>query len=386
MSLSRYLRRVSLSLIVGAALGSSVALAGPIEITPVVVEGKLAPYSRVKKHGRLWYPASVVGYHRGIQFAYDYATKKLYANGVETYIQSVVVDQVVYVNMTPRITQQDMRPGMSDLEARRAQLDAYDSVSPHFEGRTDALFMSENVPFHAHPWVEGSVDRNAPIINLDPTHEEPLAPHMRPGARPPEAPPAQLPNRLPGPGAASVATDGNGTVQVVAPDGTQGPVETVQVVAPDSASLRPTTGGPSATAATDVNGLQPIPKEPEARPDTSAFSSSGKLQASSSQNSVFKVEVMSGTWQVSADNLLRLKLTQSNISKVAQSNLGTFAVRCADGSRVEASRTRSFLPDGTLAPGSLREGELVFRLSENQRPRALELEGALGLSVPLHQM
>ena len=52
----------------------------------------------------------------------------------------------------------------------------------------------------------------------------------------------------------------------------------------------------------------------------------------------------------------------------------------------EASRTRSYLPDGTLAPGSLREGELVFRLTDEQKPQALELEGALGLSVPLHQM
>ena len=85
-------------------------MAGPIEITPVVVKGELAPYSRVKKHGRIWYPASVVGHHRGINFAYDYATQKLYANGVETYIESVVVDRVVYLDISPEVTQQGMRP------------------------------------------------------------------------------------------------------------------------------------------------------------------------------------------------------------------------------------------------------------------------------------
>jgi hypothetical protein len=101
---------------------------------------------------------------------------------------------------------------------------------------------------------------------------------------------------------------------------------------------------------------------------------------------VFEVAVVGGDWQLGSDNLLKLKLTQTNISKVAQSNLGSFAVRCADGTRVEASRTRSYLPDGTLAPGSLREGELVFRLVGDQKPQALELEGALGLRIPLRQM
>jgi hypothetical protein len=380
MSASRYLKRFCLSLATAAFFCGSIAVAGPIEITPVVVKGELAPYSRVKKHGRLWYPASVVGYHRGINFSYDYATHKLFADGVETYIESVVVDRVVYLDITPQVTQQGMRPGMDSLAARQAQLKAYDGASSHLEGRTDALFMSENVPYHAHPWTQGSNDQSTPIIDLDPTQEAHMAPHMRPGARPPEAPPEKLPNRLPPPGGQQLATDTNGTVQVVAPEGIP------KQITEQGGPAVPSTGAADEPATVDPTGLQPIPKQPDVVPDTSPFTSPGELRATTSRNSVFKVDVVEGSWQMSSDRLLRLKLSQVNISKVAQSNLGTFAVRCADGTRVEASRTRSFLPDGTLAPGALREGELVFRLSSNQKPRTLELEGALGLSVPLHQM
>jgi hypothetical protein len=382
------LKRFCLSLMAGAVFCGAVALAGPMEITPVLVKGKLAPYSRVKKHNRIWYPASVVGHHRGINFSYDYATKTLFADGIETLIKSVVVDRVVYLDISPQVTADGLRPGIDSLQARRAQLRAYDGASSHLEGRSDRIFMSQNVPEHVHPWAGGSVDRS-PIIDLDPTSEAPVAPHMRPGARPPEAPPEELPNRLPQPGQQSVATENGGTVQVVAPENGAQSDPTVQVVAPEGMPRQVTEqGGPStnSTASSNTTGLQPIPKVAAPAPDTSPFNSSGKLQSTSSQNSVFKVDVMAGSWQISSDNLLRLKLSQVNISKVAQSNLGTFAVRCADGTRVEASRTRSYLPDGTLAPGSLREGELVFRLTSNQRPQALELEGALGLSVPLHQM
>ena len=224
-----------------------------------------------------------------------------------------------------------MRPGMNSLEARRAQLRALGRGQfPTWRVARTLSLCLRTCLFHAHPWVQGSVDRNSPIIDLDPTHESAVAPHMRPGARPPEAPPEELPNRLPRPGEQTVATDSNGTVQIVPPD--QMPRQIT------------TQGGPTADSSqpVDANGLQPIPRAPEVKPDTSPFTSSGKLQATSSQNSVFKVDVVEGSWQVSADNLLRLKLSQVNISKVAQSNLGTFAVRCSDGSRVEASRTRSF--------------------------------------------
>ena len=65
--MSRYLKSLTTSLLLGAVFGFSVAVAGPVEITPVVVDGKLAPYSRVKKHNTIWYPASVVGHYRGIK-------------------------------------------------------------------------------------------------------------------------------------------------------------------------------------------------------------------------------------------------------------------------------------------------------------------------------
>jgi hypothetical protein len=41
------------------------------------------------------------------------------------------------------------------------------------------------------------------------------------------------------------------------------------------------------------------------------------------------------------------------------------------------------MPDGTLAPGGVREGELLFRLGPTAEPSALELEGTLPLSVTL---
>lgn len=379
-----FLKRTLAGVLLASALVCPAVMAGPMEIVPLVVEGKLLPYNRVKKYNTIWYPASVVGYRRGMNFSYDYATRKLYVNGVETYIKALVVDDTVYVNMTPEVTQADMRPGMSTLANQEAQLKAFEGASPHMEGNFDALMMSQNTPTHEHPWMAQEVDRTAPIIDLDATGEAALAPHMRPGARPAEAAPAALPSRLPPPstGGAPV-TNEQGTVQVMPPEAhsqgmpnnvtTQGGPVNSSTVAPQSVAI-------------DKSGLQPIPVAPQAQPDTSPFSSSGHLKATSGQNSVFRVSVTGGNWNAGDDGVLHLKLSQSNLSQVAQSNLGSFAVRCADGSRVEASRTRSYLPDGTLAPGSLREGELVFRLTQGRKPRTLELEGALGLSVPLAQL
>jgi len=363
-------------------LGGSV-LAGPVEVgPPAVVDGKVAPYPRVKKHGVIWYPASVVGYHRSISFAYDPATEILYANGVETHIKALMVDNTVYVNLTPKVSQGDMRPGMTGLAARRHELEAMEQTSPHFVGRTDALLMSESVPHHSHPWSQQPGERQGPLINLDPTHEEPVAAHMRPGARPPEQPPEALPNRLPRPGEAAATSSptyerapvvqippSNGFPERVTAEG--GPTSTVQV-------------SPPTATTNDPNGLQPIPEKVVETAPVDPFSNSGPLRSAFAENSVYKVHVTKGTWEAGGrDNLLRLKVLQKNQSRVAQSNLGSFAVRCADGTRVEASRTRSYLPDGTLDPGAGREGDLVFRFEGSKHPETLELEGALPLSVPI---
>lgn len=352
------------------------ALANVVEVPPPVMEdGKLATYSRVKKNGQIWYPASVVGYHRKIKFAYDHATHTLFANGVETELETVVVDQVVYVNLTPKVSHSDMRPGMDYLAQRRAYLESTEGASPHMEGNTAALFMSENVGTHPHPWVEQPGARNGPLIDLDPTSEARLAPHMRPGARPPEAPPEALPNRLPRPGEGGSTSNSRSTVEATTNTGT---------TASSGIPARVTSeGGPSGSTG-DTSGLMPIPKAPEKAPDTNPFRNSGQIRAQLAKNSVFQVRINSGTWQVNkADRIMRVKLSQQNISRVAQSNLGSFSVRCSDGTRVEASRTRSYLPDGTLDPGGAREGNLVFRFSAAQEPKALELEGALKVSVPL---
>ncbi|HIB64777.1 MAG TPA: hypothetical protein EYO33_06625 [Phycisphaerales bacterium] len=373
----RWLRPVALSLLLALSAQASPVSVGP----PVMVNGEVAPYARVKKNGLIWYPASVVGYYRGISFAYDYANSKLYADGVETLLESVVVDRIVYVNLTPRVSHGDMRPGMNTLALRREHLKAMEGASSHLDGRTDTLFMEENVPQHVHPWAVAPGDRSGPIINLDPTGEEPVAAHMRPGARPPEKPPEALPNRLPRPGESGASS------QSTPPER----VETVQIPPAEGIPQHVTTqGGPSASttisqpAAVDPNGLQPIPEPPKETPRDVPFEHSGKLTQSSAQNSVFLVTVLGGTWTAEKKSrILKLKLNQENKSKVAQSNLGSFTVRCADGSRVEASRTRSYLPDGTLDPGGARDGELIFRFSSAQTPEVVELEGALRLTVPL---
>ena len=374
----RLLRPVALSLLLAFPAQASPVSVGP----PVMVNGKVAPYARVKKNGLIWYPASVVGYYRGISFAYDYANGKLFADGVETLIESVVVDRIVYVNLAPRVSHGDMRPGMDTLALRRQQLKAMEGASPHLDGRTDALFMEENVPDHVHPWAVAPGDRSGPIINLDPTGEEPIAAHMRPGARPPDRPPEALPGRLPRPGETTTNSQAS----------TEERVETVRIPPADESipDHVTTQGGPTASstitqpAAVDSNGLQPIPEAPKQTPTRKPFDHSGKLSRSTGENSVFLVTVMGGSWSAESNNrILKLKLNQENRSKVAQSNLGSFTVRCADGTRVEASRTRSYLPDGTLDPGGARDGELIFRFSSAQTPQLVELEGALRLTVPL---
>lgn len=372
-------RPIAFTVFLSLAAGASPVVIEP----PALVKGKPAPYSRVKKNGSIWYPAAVVGHYRQIVFSYDYANHKLFADGVETLIESVVVDRVVYVNLAPKVSQGDMRPGMNSLALRRAHLKSMENTSSHMQGNTDALFMSENVPTHAHPWTSSPGDRNGPIINLDPTSEEHVAAHLRPGARPPQQAPEQLPNRLPRPGENTAAEQ----------TASQQPVETVQIPPSEGIPRHVTSqGGPSQThdsgvtvsTTTDATGLQPIPKDTTPKPEAKPFDSSGRLGQTSGQNSVFLVQVTGGVWQVESNNrILKLKLNQKNRSQVAQSNLGSFTVRCSDGTRVEASRTRSYLPDGTLDPGGEREGELVFRLSSAQNPEVVELEGALRLSVPL---
>lgn len=356
------------SLLVGL---SAPILAVPVDVgPPVIVEGQLLPYARVKKDGLIWYPATVVGYQRGISFAYDHGSRTLFANGVETQIAALVVDNVVYVNLTPKVTQQEMRPGMNTLELRQDQLRQMESASPHLEGHTDAVLMAKDVAYHPHPWTTGPEQDEGPLIDLDPTSEEPLAPHMQPGSRPPDAPPARLPNRLPPTSGIPSSSEVTGVVEVPYSGGagSQIPVTVTSQGGPDSR---------------EVANLTPVDSTPPQR-SAAAFEAAGALRAIQAENPVFQVKVVQGDWQVnSKDKILRVKLEQLNRSRVAQSNLGSFAVRCEDGSRVEASRTRSYLPDKMLDPGSGRVGELVFRFTGTQIPQSLELEGALQLSLPL---
>lgn len=358
------------------SLSFAPVFADPVEVgPPVLVDGKIAPYSRVKKDGLIWYPASVVGYERGIHFSYDFGSRRLFANGVETQIPAVVVDDVVYVNLTPKVSQHDMRPGMNTLEMRQAELRQMEQGNYHMEGVTDSYLMSQNVPNNPHPWTGGGEVDNSPIIDLDPKGEEPLSPLMQPGARPPQAPPARLPNRLPGP------ADTETAVTVSVDSTASNPQATVETS--HGIPLTVTTQGGPETGQGAVANLSPVLPQSTVKA-VAPFENSCRLKSAQAENAVFAVKVLQGDWQVnSKDRILHVKLEQSNRSKVAQTSLGEYAVRCQDGSRVEASRTRSYLPSAPLAPGAARTGELVFRLTEKQIPQSLELEGALKLSVPL---
>ncbi len=139
-------------------------------------------------------------------------------------------------------------------------------------------------------------------------------------------------------------------------------------------------GGPEDGSLANLTPVRQVDPVKSAVP----FAVPGSLRPGQGENSVFRVKIVKGDWQVNAkDRILHVKLEQANLSKVAQANLGSFAVRCEDGSRVEASRTRSYLPESALSPGASRSGDLVFRFAVGQVPQSLELEGALQLSLPL---
>lgn len=360
-----------------------------------MVDGRPAPMPTVKKWGQYWYPASLVGFNRGIEFAYDHATNKLYADGSVLDLDTLVVDGVVYVPLQPQISNADLRPGMAMLEARRAKYDEMQAGMPEREGNTDMLFMENSVDMPDHPWAESSTpyQPTGPIIDLDPTGGNGKTPaHIRtqgPSSYDPSGPlPGHIPRTPPTvqeapptpPGAGQgiplrVSTHGGPETSGPAPAPSQ---ETVPVTLP-----APNLPAPALQTSSSPTGLQPIPVAvaPAAGPGVSA---AGAIAPCRAKNQAFEILVVSGSLQNNAsDRLLALKLNQKNLSPVAQANLGSFALRCQDGTRLEPVKSRSVMPDGTLAPGGIREGELLFRLGPAAEPKALELEGTLPLSVPL---
>lgn len=370
----------------GASVQAQPVLVGP----PPVVDGKLMPMPTVKKWGQYWYPASLVGYRRGIEFAYDAATNTLYADGSKLEMDTIVIDGTVYIPLQPVITQAGLRPGMEALEVRRPRYEALQAGAPEHAGSMDALFMENSVDMPEHPWAEGaSYTPTGPIIDLDPTGVSSVPSHLQtmPVASGPVAP---LPGRLPTPGLAPIPqADSQATLLAptrVEPGGM--PLKVTTRGGPEAAGAELAASSPVASPATTSavsypTGLQPIPPTPSSLATSKAKAGDGMLAPVSGRNQAFEVRVSGATLKGDDNPVLHLQIAQTNLSPVAQANLGSFALRCQDGVRVEPVRSRSVMPEGTLAPGGVREGELTFRLSPGAVPTTLELEGTLPLSLKL---
>lgn len=372
-------------------------LANPVLVgPPPMVDGKPVPMPTVKKWGQYWYPASLVGYNRGIEFAYDHATNTLYADGSVLDLDTLVVDGVVYVPLQPQVSNSDLRPGMAMLEARREKYEAMQHGMPEKEGNMDMLFMENSVDVPDHPWAEAPTAQPAgPIIDLDPTGGDGRMPsHIQSQGPVTYDPSGPLPGHIPRnpsvveevpstpPGAGQgiplrVSTHGGPQDQPAPSSLPAAGSETVPTLP------APNLPAPGLQTSSSPTGLQPIPVA-VAPAAPAAVSAGGAIGACRGRNQAFEVSVLSGSLTNNAsDRLLALKLTQKNLSPVAQANLGSYALRCQDGTRLEPVKSRSVMPDGTLAPGGVREGELLFRLSPTAEPKALELEGTLPLSLPL---
>lgn len=388
----RFALRRSLFVVALSASLYGVAVPGwanPVSVgPPPLIDGTPVPMPTVKKWGQYWYPASLVGHNRGIDFAFDHATNTLYADGSVLDLQTLVVEGIVYIPLQPNVTATDLRPGLSMLEAKRADYEASEKSMPERVGNTEALFMETTVDMPEHPWAESPTSvPTGPVIDLEPTGTAHVPAHLRPGALPSQAPPQALPGRLPKPAVVPVAV-----LPVESPPAAGIPLRVATEGGPQASTRRvedSTRGAEASTPETppisnSAAGLQPIPQAVSAPAASPVEGRASAINPSKGKNQAFEVSVLSGSLKSSSsDRLLALKLHQKNLSPVAQANLGTFALRCQDGSRVEPVKSRSVMPDGTLAPGGVREGELLFRLAPGAQPTALELEGTLPLSVTL---
>lgn len=380
MSMPISLKRSFFLLALGCALPvfANPVLVGP----PPMVDGKLVPMPTVKKYGQYWYPASLVGFSRGLSFSFDHATNTLYVDGSRLDLDTLVVDGVVYIPLQPIPNTENMRPGISMLEARRQKYVEMEAGMPEKVGNTDMLMMQTDLDMPNHPWAEGMPDiPTGPVINLDPTGTSHIPAHLQ--TQPTSPVPASLPGRIP-----RYPTPAPQELPSPSPSPSSQaiPLRVATQGGPQSGE-RGVSDGPQLATQTVSAPVLPAPVEvaPAAAPTTSASGGGATVLApSKSKNQAFEVSVISGgVKDNSSDRLLTLKLHQKNLSPVAQANLGTFALRCEDGTRIEPVQSRSVLPQGTLAPGGVREGELLFRLTPNVAPRALELEGTLPLSVTL---
>ena len=367
--------------------------ANPVEVLhPPIIDGKPMVMPIVKKGGRLWYAASLVSYYRKVPMAYDAATKTLYIMGAKSTVESMVVNDTLFVAMEPRVTTKNMQPGHQYLHRLKPEVEKLERSNSRHAGLTERIYMDSSVHLPNHPWGPEQEQPKGPIIDLDPTgyQGQEVPAHMRHGAHAPHHYPATLPNRLPPRGTPAPPTHTQHPTTVTQPTAHHSQHSTTGTSGHGQHSSGTSSnhglGGPPTVAAADhkVQGLEPVPQV--LGPNGPAVAKMGKnrISSASGKNEVFEVQVAGGELSVSpSGGLLTIKLSQANIARVTQSNLGTFAVRCTDGSLAQAVRSRTYLPGKMLKPGQAREGRLVFRLAPNATPKSVELEGALPLVLPV---
>lgn len=361
-----------LSVLTAASLAVAV-WARPIPVgPPAMVDGKPVVMPIVKKWGQYWYPASLVGHNMGVEFSFDHATNTLYVDGSRLDLDTVVVDGVVYLPLKPRLSSGGLQPGEEMLKLRRHEYEALEASAPERVGNTEAMFMHTEVDVPAHPWEQedGDPQTFGPVIDLDPSGE--VIPV--PGTMRPQEAPKPLPNRvsrIPAPPAPpqdppqGPGSGGSIPTMVATQGGPQGrsPV-----------ALAPVTNV-VAMPQVSPTGLQPIP---------GGVPGSITISPREARNQTFGVALLDAQVRTSGSGrTFAIKIRQTNLSPVAQANLGSYLLRCADGRSLEPVQSRSVLSSSTLAPGGSREGELVFQMTTDAVPASLELKGPVPLSVDL---
>lgn len=380
------------------------ALAEPGAVgPPTTVNGVPNVSPPIVKNGVKYYPAVLVGEAMNVVFTWDAATHTLYANGVPSPLEPLIVDEQVYLPIEPYSTELSdapdpryrVNPTLPGESAMRARYARAKQVMPNDRpeiARVDDNYMHYNMQLPAHPWLTNRAVPNYPGMSRDDTSENALPQHMRQGAAPPNpgVDPNQLPNHLPPPGS-TPPPEQTLAVQPAGPG--------VQTGVPLRHTRR---GGPGSLerGAEPAPAPQPVALDPYASPNTAYATPAPKarptfnFQAHSEKNSIFEVAVhdvqlsrnLQGVYpSAEGKQWVAAKVTQKNLSFVLQVEPGIFALRDRDGKRYPAVSQHTQLAEESIPPGEKRQGVVVFELPDTAIPTRLELEGTMPLKVDLEQ-
>ncbi|MCA9790510.1 MAG: DUF4352 domain-containing protein [Candidatus Eremiobacteraeota bacterium] len=380
------------------------ALAEPGAVgPPTTVNGVPNVSPPIVKNGVKYYPAVLVGESMNVVFTWDPATHTLYADGVPSPLEPLIVDEQVYLPIEPYSTQLSdapdpryrVNPTLPGETAMRARYTRAKQIMPNDReeiARVDDQYKHYDVQVPAHPWLTNRVVPNYPGMSRDDTSESTLPAHLRGGAAPPNpgVDPNQLPNHLPPPGSTPPAEQ---TLSM------QPATSGVQTGVPLRHSTR---GGPGSLerGRETPAPTQPVALDPYAAPQTAYAKPAAKARPTftfhpnSEKNSVFEVAVhdvqlsrnLNGVFPAAeGKQWVAAKVTQKNLSFVLQVEPGIFALRDRDGKRYPAVAQHTQLAEDSLPPGENRQGVVVFELPDTAIPSRLELEGTMPLKVELEQ-